>query len=136
MGGWLLLLCLNLTVFLPFRFLRAALAWFEGAASWPDSSLQNFAATIITLHYLGLAFFCFVAGLWLWTYGPRALVAAKVFLIVYPSISLAIFAAHFFLGFAVRYNNVMALAIGPLLFSTVWFSYLTLSRRVKATYCS
>ncbi len=134
MGGWLLLFCINLTLIGPVNFVRTAMRWHDAAAR-VSTHMHVLVVNTIALHYLGLAILCFVTGLWLWTLGSGALTLARCFLICYSALSLLILVAHLFFGFVIRDWTVFDLGVRPLVFSGIWFSYLVVSKRVKATYC-
>ncbi len=141
-GGWLLLLCLALTVFSPLRTLityvissEDNLRLFDLYPGWKvvfyiDASLS------VLLMIMSIR-----AGLALWTIKPKAVQIAKNYLLLYLGYSIIASILPFFAGLPSSSNNliVQEMAKGffqSLIFFIVWYKYLSVSKRVKATYGS
>ncbi|MGO9580815.1 MAG: hypothetical protein ACLP2P_15565 [Desulfobaccales bacterium] len=142
--GWLLLLCLNLTIFIPTTYLyqlncildlynltqnRIFLLMFKNL-------LVFNIATGATM--LFLAIFSFYAGLKLWNIKSRAVKTAKAFLIVQLFLIVTITTIRPFMTFSLEPKgtifSVLLSLIPSLLQFGVWYLYLSTSSRVYHTY--
>jgi hypothetical protein len=130
-GGWLLLLCISLVFLGPIT--QALLA---------AKALRNLATArvpILTLVRLGsvgaiyssLAIFSCIAGVLLWLEKPEGVTVAKTYLVIGAVLPISLFV---FLHFAGLHVDLFLIIFRRLLYSVVWYSYLTASRRVKMTY--
>lgn len=130
-GGWLLIFCISLTVVAPIR--QALIA---------ATALRNLAVTrvpILTLLrlgsvgaiYAGLAIFSCIAGGMLWMERPGSVKVAKAYLVVAAVLPISLYVLLHLAGIHV---DLFRIIFGRLLYSVVWYSYLTVSRRVKVTY--
>jgi Protein of unknown function (DUF2569) len=139
-GGWLLLLCLNLTIFSPLLTLSNLVGNIKTANLYSTQfpSLFNF-VVINTILAVGLMCFCIYAGVALWTVKNGAVKIAKTYLLV----SLAVSVVEFLLLFTVKlpsksYSILIGQGIRQIIRSVVyfavWYAYLNKSERVKATY--
>lgn len=127
-GGWLLLLCILLTIILPCYVLSNLLRTIRYAN---ESANYFFFGLDILLLIAG-----FVAGLWLWQRKPKGVLLAKGVLIAH-----ALFPIVTFITFFVRYGTsigiglfLSAYTILPVVISLAWYFYLIRSRRVHNTY--
>ena len=139
-GGWLLFLCIALTVLTPFGLLAELSSAIDLSAqlknSYPRFSSVVFLAA---LPKLLLVIFSFYAGVSLWRVKQHAVVKAQWFLISYAAFSLLHIMTAFLgdLPADIRQNVVNAYGIGALrvlAFSVVWHQYLRRSERVANTY--
>jgi hypothetical protein len=131
--GWLLFLCLSLTLFVP--FVQGRIAW---------TALRNLATTSLTTNgtmlrlasvgaiYAGLTIFSFCAGLLLWLEEPRAVSVAKAYLWVSPTLVIPL---HIILALAAVRVDLARVVVWQLTYSVVWYAYLSTSKRVRETYC-
>lgn len=125
-GGWLLLLCLSLAVFVPLGTIFSLLSNF---GRFPE------AWGLARIHFwlvIGLTVFSIYAGLGLWMVRPGAVSIAKKYLMA----ALAYSILGLVMGLSLRHDIRIVLwtAIGSWLYVAVWYLYLNKSRRVKATY--
>ena len=130
-GGWLALFIFALIFVSPVSLLVQAVGSLQNAA-WAGSP-------IAALLGIGLACFSIYAGILLWRVRRNAVTVAKRFL-------LAGLAIHLSLGFvsgvaafsSKEWGEPLADAVGivfrPLIFVGIWYSYLSRSKRVAATY--
>jgi hypothetical protein len=138
--GWLLLLCINLSILDPFAALlnlaittNATKPLFEQHPSFLRLLLINGTCSI------GLAVFSIYAGISLWRVLPRAVITARKYLslaVLYAIVSLFLPLLTGLpenvrkqIGGASLLNSVVTAA-----YLTVWYQYLKRSRRVAATY--
>jgi hypothetical protein len=143
--GWLLFLCLNLTIIIPFSFLyqaNCALRIFYSSTM----PLQ----TVIFKHFLiyniinvaamiFLSIISFYAGLSLWGVKQKAVKIAKIFLITQLSIIFIIIIARPSMIFSLEWNvnsldDIIKSLIPFLSYFTIWYLYLSYSKRVHNTY--
>jgi len=143
--GWLLFLCLNLTIIIPFLSLyqvNCALRIFYLPGTqiqliiFKQSLLYNI-FTITVMLFLCIS--SFFAGLKLWAEKPRAEKTAKIFLIAQLSLIIIIFGIRLIMPFSFdSYTNTLKIIITGLISSMsyfiVWYLYLSYSRRVRNTY--
>jgi hypothetical protein len=135
--GWLLLLCVNLTVLLPFLMLIVVLGSFADVS---DGATAGFMAGFHLLLTLPLTGFGVYAGLQLWRVRPGAVRKARGFFMT--SFILAA-------GIAVLAGVMMAVNSGrpeaavqeigrglvsPACGTVIWLVYLDRSKRVKANF--
>ncbi len=139
-GGWLLLLCVGLTIIGPLMRLSGI-----GSTMAELPRISAVLPSLVTLIYVENIFSLFItafsvyAGYSLWAVKPNAVYKAKAFLI-----TLVIFAVFdLFLIYMIELpvavaNEAIAQGIFGLvqsvLYTGVWFAYLTQSKRVRATY--
>lgn len=130
--GWLLFLCISMTIIAPAFHLRIA-----AQALW---NLAN--AHVITLHlvlrlafvgtlYIGLALFSFWAGFWLWREDPRAPSFAKTYLIAAPILVISLDVILVLTGTKI---NLPQVVFGRVTYSVIWLLYLSFSKRVQFTF--
>ena len=133
--GWLLLLCLGLTVFGPVRWLAEMLLSPQERQPWYDD--LTLALYLNSLVGVGLLVFGMTAGVFLWRVRPGAVLLAKVFLSVQAIYALVWLALSFRLelpGATLEELVLLRFGISSLAFFAVWFTYLHRSRRVNNTY--
>ena len=140
--GWLLLLCLMLTVFGPLISAWLMSVEYEQFAPHfagsPGTEIAIFLSIALTT---GAVLFGIYAGIGLWTIRPRAVDTAKNALLL----GLAVDIVSTALQIAVCptpsaegqfFNDVALTVIPSLIFFTLCFAYLNKSLRVEATYPS
>lgn len=142
--GWLLFLCLNLTIIIPFSCLYEATSAL-GAIYSPVMQIQLLGfknlllfhkIIIITMAFL--AVFSFYAGLCLWEAKQKAVKIAKIFLLTQLGLMFFVFAIRPFMVILYSDGNKFRIIIESLIpffsYFSVWFLYLTFSRRVRSTF--
>jgi hypothetical protein len=143
--GWLLLLCLNLTIFIPASCLYEVNCIFDLFNSTKNKILLFMFKPlllynmIILVSMVCLAIFSFYAGLRLWEIKSRAVKIAKVFLITQVSLTVIIVIIRPFMTLPLGGNEnivaeVMQRLLPSLLNFSLWYLYLSHSRRVFHTY--
>ncbi len=143
--GWLLFLCINLTLIIPFSCIyeaSSALGMYYPAAS----PIQLFLFKQSISYHLGviaattfLAIFSFYAGLSLWQLKPQAVKTVKLFLITQLLLMMLLIALRPFMVFPLGANpasfgDTIPRLIPFLSYFSVWYAYLSFSRRVHLTY--
>jgi len=141
--GWLLLLCLILTIFSPlatlFNLTRAHTSLFPLFDDYP--SVQNL-FYIDSLISLVVMVFSIRAGNALWNIKPRAVEIAKNYLFIFLGYTVFASFLPFIIGLPSQFNNDLMInelikgSIKSFIFFGIWYSYLNFSKRVKATYKS
>ncbi len=143
--GWLWFLCINLTLIIPFSCIYEASSalgmYYPGA-----SSIQIFLFRQSLSYHLGviaattfLAIFSFYAGLSLWQLKPQAVKTVKLFLITQLLLMMLLIALQPFMVFPLGANltsfgDTIPRLIPFLSYFSVWYAYLSFSRRVHRTY--
>lgn len=129
-GGWLLFLCVALTFLFPASTLYSIIGSLRSGI--------DVAGQVYAFICLGLAGFSFAAGASLWLVLPNAVTIAKLFLIVRVTFAVALYGQVLLRRSTVSQDRLVALMVEilimPVLFAVVWYSYLTMSTRVRATY--
>lgn len=139
-NGWLLLLCVNLTILDPFaNLLNLAIATHFGRPYFDQHPALQRLMLINGVCSIGLAVFSIYAGISLWKVFPNAVIAAKKYLgaaFVYSVLSI-------FLPYLIGISEEIRKEIGAmsLLNSIItvaylyaWYLYLKRSKRVRVTY--
>jgi len=129
-GGWLLLLCLALTIGIP---LLTAYNW---------SKVFSFGFSNFPWFSLGLsvvmASFSFIAGVLLWKVHPRGLPVAKAYFVTEMALPVFFGARLLIEMLSTRIEmsawTIFAAFIRPILMGLLGYLYLVRSRRVQATY--
>ena len=129
-SGWLLLLCIALTIGIP---LLTAYNWSKmigvGLESFPWFSL---------LISIVMATFSFTAGVLLWRVLPHAVVVAKAYFLAEMALPV-VFAARVLVEMAsTRIEmspwTIFAVFVRPILMAMLGYLYLAKSKRVRTTY--
>jgi hypothetical protein len=137
--GWLLFFCISLTILSPL-FTVAGLARGFSAGSRVEDRLPGFMTamasdSVLAAPIMALGIFAVVS---LWAVKPNAVRVAKLYLIVQPVyavLEVALFLAILpssATGTVIEKGTTSVL--GSLLYAGLWFSYLSKSKRVRATY--
>jgi hypothetical protein len=139
-GGWLFLLCVNLTILDPLaNLLNLAVGTHFGRQYFDQNPALQRLLIMNGLCSIGLAVFSVYAGISLWRILPNAVTTAKKYLgtaFLYSFLSL-------FLPYLMGISQEIQKEVGAtnLLNSFVtavylyaWYEYLKRSRRVRATY--
>jgi hypothetical protein len=128
--GWLLFLCAILTVVFPITCVLPTVTALQSG--------HNPLGLTYTLCDLALGVFSFIAGLRLWRIRPNAVAFTKLFLLLRAAFAIAVYVRVLVgTGAALDPNSaesMVSILASPLLFTVLWYSYLTKSRRVHATY--
>jgi hypothetical protein len=139
-GGWLAFLIVSLTLLSPLALVSGILQeseyWARYSARVPHLLVVNRISNMIMV---GIIAFSVYAGVGLWNEWPKAVRVAKVFLIslfvvsiILPFLPLTVAvpeSVHDKVLDQAWYSVPM-----QLIYPVVWYSYLTYSRRVAATY--
>ena len=143
--GWLLFLCLNLTIIIPFLSLyqvNVALRIFylPGAqiqiVIFKHALFYNIITIVIMLF---ISIFSFFAGLKLWVEKPRAEKTAKIFLLTQLSLVIIIIGIRLIVPssfdiYTSAFKTIITGLISSISYFIIWYLYLTYSRRVRNTY--
>ena len=143
--GWLLLLCLNLTIFIPASCFYEVMSTLYSFNSFIYQimlivSNQLLLHNIAIIAIMGfLATLSFYAGLQLWEVKPGAVKIAKIFLIIQLSLTFIVAAIRLFIIFPIvasehSFSVIIKILIPSLLHFSLWYLYLSKSRRVHNTY--
>ena len=141
-GGWLLLLCFALTIGSPLRTFYTLITSYNEVAPLFDLFqglktlfyIDGFLSGIVTILSIR-------AGIALWTIKQDAVKIAKNYFWIFMTYSVIAIFLPFFAGLPSEANNAMIPEIikgfvQSLIFFGIWYSYLSVSTRVKTTYCS
>jgi hypothetical protein len=137
-SGWLLALCLILTIVFPATSLYLIISHTIPRAIAAHTLSRIVLLSVYSLLFSALAIFGFVAGLRLWLVKPHAVAFARRFLLTY----LIVNAAYFVFWIAlIRPTAQVAYAemgwyhiVAPAASVFLWFTYLEHSKRVRNTY--
>lgn len=121
-GGWLLLLCLALSVVRSLGLLASV-----AQALTPSTN-----RLLYLLYALEFAFGA-SAGILLWSKARIAVSYAKAYWIVHPYATLFLWARMVGIDSSTSGQAISVIGIS-VIFSFIWFSYLTFSKRVRNTY--
>lgn len=139
-GGWLLLFCLQLTMFNPLLTLSSFAKAYQASAQYFSQFPGLVVITVIdALLALAVLIFGVIAGADLWNVKAGAVQSARrylMFVLGYHVISAVL---PFMAGLSSAANEAMVApavtaAIKGMVYVAVWYSYLNVSQRVKATY--
>lgn len=139
-GGWLLLLCILLTIIQPaFAIFTLSVSYNEVSqyyALFPGLK-SNYELTIMIAVIMGIL--SIRAGIYLWQKLPEAVEVAKNYLKLNLFVSIAVAFLPFTAGLPSEMNsflmsNTIYSIFGALVFFFLWHTYLNRSKRVKATY--
>jgi hypothetical protein len=137
--GWLLVLCLILTIS------PAAILYNIGAHVLPKLIGTHRSANILLLSVcciqsIVLALFSIITGAKLWLVKPGAIKFAKRYLLAYLGAHIAYFILWILVDRPTNSSELARMAwhnvVRPLPFVALWYSYLEHSKRVRATYPS
>jgi len=138
--GWLLLFCIALTILSPLVTLVTFLLSFQTAQDVAAYYPRFMTITIIDLVLsVGLMIFSIYAGVLLWRVKPNAVRIAKRYLIIFIIYAIVSSVLPLMAGLP---DKIVEAMIGELIkglvksivYFVIWYSYLTISKRVKATY--
>ena len=136
--GWLLVLCLILTLFYPTRSVYHILWHTIPIISTAHALNRILLLSVYSFVVSALAVFSFAAGLGLWCVKPKAVGFAKRYLLTYLVAHVAYFVLWIAMIRPTREIDYVEMGwwniVGPLVFVTLWYSYLEHSRRVRETY--
>ena len=125
-GGWLLFLCVSMTILNPLMVVSRL----APAFSYLSSLGPRFVIEVLIA--LGLAGFGIYAGIGLWTVRAGAVKIAKMFFVARGAWTvISILMA--FTGSYARFA-LMPQSFVTLLFCAIWYAYLSSANRVKTTY--
>jgi hypothetical protein len=141
-GGWLLFLCLSLTIFSPIMTIRnlvtSYIDTYKYYGNYPALKDIFYLDTIfsVILTFLGIR-----AGIALWRIKLGAVTIAKNYLYIFIGYVIIAVFLPFMAGLPTESNQAMIpVAIfnftRALAFTIIWVSYLNISKRVKATYAT
>ncbi len=154
-GGWLLFLCLKLTVLLPLGMLYALAILASTIASLPKDTVIISAVIANIVIGLGIVALSIYAGISLWSIRPGAVRLAKAYLIAHLMYTIAlafecIIAMPLLLSSATGSSSpdvggqlffqlsmslvAIQIAVSGVAHFTIWYLYLCKSKRVRATY--
>jgi hypothetical protein len=143
--GWLLLLCLNLTIFIPATYLYQINCILDLHNSTQNKILLLMFKKLLLFNIatgttmLFLAIFSFYVGLKLWNIKSGAVKIAKAFLIIQLFLIFIITIIRPFITFSIEpkgtiFGAVLLSFIPSLLQFGLWYLYLSKSSRVYNTY--
>ena len=130
-GGWLLIFCISLTFVVPIRQALIGAKALRNLATARVPILTLLRLGSVGAIYTGLAIFSCIAGVMLWMERPRSVNVAKAYLVVGAVLPISL---YLLLHLAGMHVDLFGIIFGRLLYSSVWYSYLTAPRRVKVTY--
>ncbi len=139
-GGWLLLLCLGLTIFRPLFTLGSIVVTYGESAQYfgkyPGLMIVTFIDTVLSI---GLMAFSICAGIGLWRVQSNAVQVTKVFLLCLLGYAVVSSVLPFLAGLPSEANvdmiaPVATSAFKVVIYVAIWYSYLNKSERVRATY--
>jgi Protein of unknown function (DUF2569) len=139
-GGWLMFLCIILTILSPLKSAHNLITGFQEILplrnEFPGLMLV---AVVDTILGLGLVAFGFYAGMKLWQKMSGAVRAAKTYFLIFLAYSVVAAFLPFMAGLPEESNKIMAeempkAIVSSLIYFCIWFAYLSVSKRVRATY--
>lgn len=139
-GGWLLLLCLGLTIFSPLWTFYNLVTTYEQTHQlfnqYPGFQSVFYFDSFLSV---GLMIFSIRAGICLWRIKPGAVKIAKNYLLIFLGYTIIAIFLPFMAGLPSSANDIMIPevikgAVKSIFYFGVWYSYLSVSKRVKATY--
>ena len=144
--GWLLILCLIFTLFIPASCLYTINCTLD-LFNYPQSKFflltfndLLFYNSLLIGTMVFLAIFSFYAGLRLWKVNQKAVKTAKIFLVIQLVLTVILVITRPFLTFPLggsenNFAEIMQRLIPSLGNFSLWYLYLGHSRRVFNTYC-
>jgi hypothetical protein len=141
-GGWLLLFCITLIVFMPLFSAYNLIInfndsiYFDLFTTYPNWLIISVIDIIVVV---GLIFFSIYAGIALLRIKQNAVSIAKKYLITYLLYGIISSFFPFLAGFpSESYDDFISMAVrgifGTLIYFAVWYDYLRKSKRVSRTY--
>lgn len=140
MGGWLFLLCINLTILDPIaNLLNLAIGTHFGRQYFDQNPALQRLMIINGLCSIGLAVFSVYAGISLWKVFPNAVTTAKKYLGAAFFYSLLSLLLPYLIGISDEFQKEVGAtnllnSFVTAVYLYAWYQYLNRSRRVKATY--
>lgn len=141
-GGWLLLLCIALTIAGPastaYTLVTAARDASPYFAQFPGLRTVTIVDAVLSM---GLMAFSVYAGLLLWRVRPGALRIARLYFLAFLGYHVIAAALPFMAGLPAEANPAMISVVGwstarSAVYFAVWYTYLARSKRVAETYAS
>jgi hypothetical protein len=140
--GWLLLMCISLTILDPSSIVLNSIIMTNLTKPYFDKHVELLRMVLINgTCSIGLAVFSIYTGLSLWKVLPNALTTAKKYLIAISLYSVFSLFLPALVGFqagsikGISGSNIFN-SLLTILYASAWYLYLKKSRRVKATYGS
>jgi len=140
--GWLLLLCLVLTLFNPIASMVNLASVFKASSSFFQLYPGLKIITVIDLILsIGIICFSFYAGISLWRIRSTGVKITKAFLLTFLGYAVVANILPFFAGLPAHANEAMKTEafIGVLraaIIVFIWYAYLLKSKRIHATFPS
>jgi uncharacterized membrane protein len=142
LGGWLYVLIISLTLFTPLVMLTDILESPKDLEPYFNRA-PNLPVVIKIANIVGVCLIAFsiYAGLSIWNQWPNAVVITKLFLISFFATSIVLPFLPLMINLPESLHDrildqVWYVLPKQLIFPVVWYSYLTFSKRVAATYQS
>jgi len=140
--GWLLLMCISLTILDPSSIVLNSIIMTNLTKPYFDKHTELLRMVLINgTCSIGLAVFSIYTGISLWKVLPNALITAKKYLFAISLYSVFSLFIPTLVGFqagsikGISGNNVFN-SLLTILYASAWYLYLKKSRRVKTTYGS
>ncbi len=137
-GGWLLVLCLSLTILYPGSLLYQLFANIIPMFGTAENPNRILLLGVYCVLFSALALFSFAAGLQLWLVRPGAVTFARRFLLTYLGANIAYFCFWMLLFHPSRGVGLASMGwehvARPILPFALWSIYLEHSKQVRETY--
>lgn len=133
-GGWLLLLCISLTIISPIRVIYQSSINFMIISSFLNDFDPEVKTIVFLEIFVGIAItiYSIITGVFLWQIKANAVKFAKTFFVVFLAyVILAAIVSYIYTPESIDYIKN---TIGNLLYFSIWYTYLVKSKRVKLTY--
>ena len=141
--GWLLVLCVVLTIISPLLSLRNLITSHNEMSQFPE--IFEMFPGLETVFYIdgflsiALIILCVRAGLALWTIKPNAVKIAKNYLLIFLGYTVVTIFLPFTAGLTPEIRTliiqeIIRESIRSFIFFGIWYTYLNVSERVYATY--
>jgi hypothetical protein len=140
--GWLLLMCISLTILDPSSIILNLMIVTNLTKPYFSKNTELLRLILINGTFsIGLAVFSIYAGLSLWKILPNAVATAKKYLLAISLYSVFSTFIPVLIGLQTEpvkgvSGNSVANSLMTILYATAWYLYLKKSKRVKATYSS
>lgn len=141
-GGWLLFLCVSLTILAPlFTLIMIASGFGESSELFDEFPGLLVTVVIDSILSVGLMAFSIYAGIGLWSIRPGAVQTAKAYLWCYLGYHIVAAILPFMAGLPSAVNEFLVEEVSKdtfrgVIYFAIWYSYLNQSKRVNATYDS